>query len=120
MLTTLAVGMSLFHLYSAYSIVPTQILRPVHVGATLVLAFLMFPTFQRDRHRIRWWEWLAAAASIAVIIYMIAGGDDFTDRATTPNRYDMWAGIALIVLVLEATRRTTGWVMPVVSLVFIA
>ncbi|MEY3202617.1 MAG: hypothetical protein RIR70_2167, partial [Pseudomonadota bacterium] len=119
-ITALAVIMSLFHLYSAYAIVPTQTLRPVHVGLTLLLSFLTFSTFKRDRNRIRWWEWLAAAASIAVIAYMIIGGDDFTDRATTPNRYDMIAGIALILLVLEATRRTTGWVMPVVSIAFIA
>jgi len=30
-----AVAMSLFHLYSAYAIVPTQVLRPVHVGSPL-------------------------------------------------------------------------------------
>ena len=120
MLTALAVLMSLFHLFAAYSIVPTQTLRPVHVGFTLVLSFLLFSTLKRDRDHIRWWDWLAAAASLAVIAYMLTGGDDFTDRATTPNRYDMIAGVALILLVLEATRRTTGWVMPAVSLAFIA
>jgi len=119
-LTALAVIMSLFHLYAAYAIVPTQVLRTVHVGFALVLSFLLFSAVKRDRHRIRWWDVLAAAASIAVIIYMLTGGDDFTDRATTPNHADMLAGIALILLVLEATRRTTGWVMPAVSLAFIA
>ncbi|MDP2825611.1 MAG: TRAP transporter fused permease subunit [Sulfuritalea sp.] len=118
--TVIAVIMSLFHLYAAYSIVPTQTLRPVHVGFMLFLSFLLFPVAKRFRNRARWWDWAAALASVAVIAYLLAGGDDFTDRATTPNRWDLILGIALIVLVLEATRRTSGWVMPAVVLGFIA
>src|SRR6188472_3728458 len=41
--TTIAVVMSLFHLYAAYAIVPTQELRYTHVAFTLVLSFLLFP-----------------------------------------------------------------------------
>ncbi|MGZ5652033.1 MAG: TRAP transporter permease, partial [Usitatibacter sp.] len=41
-------------------------------------------------------------------------GDDFTDRNTNPTTWDEIFGIALIALVIEATRRTTGWVMPIV------
>src|SRR6266849_10913761 len=46
-----AVVMSLFHLYSAYAIVPTQVLRPVHVGFVLFLSYLLFPASKRYRHR---------------------------------------------------------------------
>src|SRR3981189_2653482 len=46
-----AVVMSLFHLYSAYAIVPTQVLRPVHVGFVLFLSYLLFPAAKRYRHR---------------------------------------------------------------------
>jgi TRAP transporter 4TM/12TM fusion protein len=119
-ITVIAVIMSLFHLYAAYSIVPTQTLRPVHVGFMLFLSFLLFPVAKRFRHRAYWWDWAAALDSVAIIAYLIAGGDDFTDRATTPNRWDLILGVALIVLVLEATRRTSGWVMPAVVLGFIA
>jgi TRAP transporter 4TM/12TM fusion protein len=119
-ITVIAVIMSLFHLYAAYSIVPTQTLRPVHVGFMLFLSFLLFPVAKRFRHRAYWWDWAAALVSVAIIAYLIAGGDDFTDRATTPNRWDLILGVALIVLVLEATRRTSGWVMPAVVLGFIA
>ena len=41
--TAVAVVMSLFHLYTAYAIVPPQTLRPIHVGFVLFLCFLMFP-----------------------------------------------------------------------------
>src|ERR1044072_5482743 len=42
-LVLVAVVMSLFHLYAAYAIVPTQTLRFVHVAFVLFLSFLMFP-----------------------------------------------------------------------------
>jgi TRAP transporter 4TM/12TM fusion protein len=115
-----AFGMSAFHLYTAYAIVPTQTLRPVHVGFVLFLCFLVFPVGQRFRHRIMWWDWLAAALSIAIVVYLIQGGDDFTDRNTSPNPWDMAFGIGLILLVLEAMRRTNGWIMPVITSAFIA
>ncbi len=120
LITVLAVGMSVFHLYTAYSIVPTQTLRPLHVAMVLVLTFLMFPVAARYRHRIMFWDWLAAGLAIAIVAYLIQGGDDFTDRNTLPEAWDIFFGIALIVLILEAMRRTNGWVMPVVTLGFIA
>ncbi len=117
--TVVAFVMSVFHLYTAYGIVPTQTLRPVHVGFVLFLCFLVFPIATRFRHRIMWWDWLAAALSIAVVVYLVLGGDDFTDRNTTPNPLDIAFGIALIVLVMEAMRRTNGWIMPVIISAFL-
>jgi len=114
-----AFTMSAFHLYTAYAIVPTQTLRPVHVGFVLFLCFLVFPLHPRYRHRIMWWDWLAAALSIAIVVYLIQGGDDFTDRNTSPEPWDIAFGIALIVLVLEAMRRTNGWIMPAITSAFI-
>src|SRR4051812_24084224 len=111
--------MSLFHLYTAYAIVPTQTLRPVHVAFVLFLTFLLFPVAQRFRHRVMWWDWIMAALPIVIVAYMIQGGDDFTDRNTLPNGWDLALGIALIVLVLEAMRRTAGWIMPVIASLFI-
>jgi TRAP transporter 4TM/12TM fusion protein len=117
--TLLAVAISAFHLYAAYEIVPTQTLRPLHVAMILVLCFLAFPVGKSWRHRIMWWDWLAAAASIAIVVYLIVGGDDFTDRNTLPDPTDIAFGVALILLVMEAMRRTNGWVMPIVTTCFL-
>jgi TRAP transporter 4TM/12TM fusion protein len=117
--TAVAFLMSVFHLYTAYGIVPTYTLRPVHVGFVLFLCFLMFPISTRFRHRVMWWDWLAAALSIAVVVYLMLGGDDLTDRNTAPNPWDIVFGVSLIVLVLEAMRRTNGWIMPVITSAFI-
>jgi TRAP transporter 4TM/12TM fusion protein len=114
-----AFTMSVFHLYTAYAIVPTQTLRPIHVGFVLFLSFLVFPISSRFRHRIMWWDWIAAAVSIAIVAYLIMGGDDFTDRNTSPLPWDIVFGIALILLVMEAMRRTNGWIMPIITTCFI-
>jgi TRAP transporter 4TM/12TM fusion protein len=116
----IAIVMSLFHLYAAYAIVPTQELRYTHVAFVLLLSFLLFPAAARFRNRIRWWDVVPALVSVAIIGYALWGGDDFTDRATMPERLDVALGALFIVILLEATRRTTGLIMPVVALLFIA
>src|SRR5262249_47322664 len=45
--TGIAVAMTLFHLYAAYDIVPTQELRYIHVAFVLLLSFLLFPLAAR-------------------------------------------------------------------------
>ncbi|HEX8165250.1 MAG TPA: TRAP transporter fused permease subunit, partial [Beijerinckiaceae bacterium] len=106
-------------LWAAYDIVPTQELRYIHVAFVLVLSYLLFPVAVRFRNRIRWWDVIPAVLSVALIAYALNGGDDFTDRATVPERLDVIVGVIFIVLLLEATRRTTGPIMPVVAILFI-
>jgi TRAP transporter 4TM/12TM fusion protein len=117
--TGIAIAMTLFHLYAAYDIVPTQPLRYAHVAFVMVLCFLLFPLAARYRNRIQPWDVLAAAAAVAILAYAIWGGEDFTDRATSPTQLDVALGVIFIVLLLEATRRTTGWIMPAVAILFI-
>ncbi|MGE3147931.1 MAG: TRAP transporter permease [Pseudorhodoplanes sp.] len=118
--TVIAVAMTLFHLYAAYDIVPTQPLRYIHVAFVLLLSFLLFPATLRFRNRVCWWDILPALAGIGIIAYALYGGEDFTDRATVPDRWDVILGVVFIALVLDAARRTTGPIMPVISLLFIA
>src|SRR6187431_32932 len=127
--TGIAVVMSLFHLYAAvagawpfsdFPIIATQQLRYAHVAFVLVLSFLLFPMAARFRNRIRWFDLVLGLAGAAILIYAIDGGDDFTDRATSPTHLDVVLGVVFIVLLLEATRRTTGWIVPCVAMAFMA
>ncbi len=128
-----AILSSLFHLYCAASgswpfqwapIVPTYILRPAHVAIVMALVFLLFPMSKRFRHRITPLDWIAASLSVFVLVYIvfvdsvIPSGDDFGERAILPTKLDFAVGVIFIVLLLEATRRATGWIMPVVSMIF--
>jgi len=120
LMTAAAVAMSLFHLYAAVEIVPAYILRPVHVALALALTFLMFPAAKRFRHRLMWWDVICAIASVAVVVYMLWWGDDFGDRATLPTTMDQVFGITLMLLILEANRRSSTWILPFICILFLA
>src|ERR1700682_3027474 len=70
-ITATAVVMSLFHLYAAYEIVRTEVLRATHVAFVLFLSFLIFPIGRRFRHRVMWWDWLFALLGVATAVYVV-------------------------------------------------
>jgi TRAP transporter 4TM/12TM fusion protein len=94
-------------------------MRPVHVGFVLFLVYLLFPVAQRYRHRIMWWDWVIAFAAIAIVTYIIRGGDDFWDRNTSPDNWDIFFGVLLILMILEGMRRASGWIIPAVVIAFL-
>src|SRR5437588_321754 len=88
-ITAVAILMSLFHLYAAYEIVRTEVLRAIHVAFVLFLSFLIFPVSRRFRHRVMAWDWALAALGVAIALYLLANGDDFFDRSILPNNWDV-------------------------------
>jgi TRAP transporter 4TM/12TM fusion protein len=60
------------------------------------------------------------ALSIVALVWPLIDLDAFVHRAATPTTTDIVLGILTIALVLEATRRTSGWVLPVTAIVFLA
>jgi TRAP transporter 4TM/12TM fusion protein len=118
-ITVVAVVMSLVHLYAAVGVIMTQVLRGIHVMFVLFLTFLVFPSLERFKNRIVWYDILLALLAIAPIVYMLIDFEDFIYRAVVPTSWDKVFGVILILLVLEATRRTTGWIMPVIVMAFI-
>jgi len=119
-LTAAAVIMSLFHLYAAVEIVPAYQLRPIHVAFTLTLVFLLFPAAKRFRHRLMWWDVIFAIVSVAIAAYILYWGDLLGDRATVPETIDQVIGVALILLILEANRRSSTWILPFIVALFLA
>src|SRR6266478_16602 len=119
-LTAVAVAMSLFHFYAAHAVIPAQILRAIHVGFVLFLCFLLFPAAKRFRDRIQWFDLVLSLLGVAVVAYLLIDFDEFIERAVTPTRWDLFFGVTLIALVLEATRRTSGWILTLVVVAFVA
>ena len=62
--------------------------------------------------------WIVLA--VAALAWPLADVDAFVHRAATPTTTDLLLGSVAIVVVLEATRRTSGWVLPSTALAFLA
>jgi TRAP transporter 4TM/12TM fusion protein len=100
------------------------------LAAALPLTFLLFPARRRPTRtgadllrpeRPSALDWaLAAAAGAAALYPVVTGFDAFLNRQGLPSSTDVAMGIVLLVLILEATRRTTGWALPALCLAFLA
>ncbi|PRY24761.1 TRAP transporter permease [Pseudosporangium ferrugineum] len=69
-------------------------------------------------------DWSLAVATLLVCLYPLnpwtGGYNGFLDRQGLLDTPDIVAGAVMLVLVVEACRRTTGLALPVVCLVFLA
>jgi TRAP transporter 4TM/12TM fusion protein len=119
LITALAVGMSLFAIYSTVYPVTTQILRGIHVVFMLILSFLYYPISKKYKNKISPIDIALSLLALATIVYMLADFEEFIYRAVTPELWDMILGVAFMALILEATRRTSGWIMPITCILFL-
>jgi TRAP transporter 4TM/12TM fusion protein len=114
----LAVGLSLYSLYWVLFIVQPQIYRVSFLLIALVLTFILFPAGKSGRERVSAFDWLLAGVTVVALAWPIVDFQRFIYRAADPLTVDIVLGSIAILLVLEATRRTVGWVLPVTALVF--
>jgi len=119
--TTLAAGLALYALYWQVAVVQPQGYRLRFLLGCLILTFVLYP-FRRGTTRVRVpvTDWLLAAVAVAAIVWPLVDFGEFIYRATEPTAIDLVLGTALLALVLEATRRTSGPVLMVVALAFLA
>ena len=117
--TTLAIGLSLYALYWVLFIVQPQVYRVSFLLVSLVLCFLLFPRIRGTRAPVGLLDGLLIVTSIVSLAWPLIDFDRFIYRATEPLAADMALGGLTILLVLEATRRTVGWILPVTAAVFL-
>jgi TRAP transporter 4TM/12TM fusion protein len=65
-------------------------------------------------------DWALAVLSLMVALYPLLAYDSFLERRQIPTTLDLVVGLVLMVLILEAARRTTGWWLPAICLGFFA
>ncbi|HEY8369435.1 MAG TPA: TRAP transporter fused permease subunit [Thermodesulfobacteriota bacterium] len=114
----LAVAVSLWGLWSAAGVVPAQIMRMVHVGLVLALVFLLYPARRAARPTLL--DFAFALIGAAAMSRVVVDFDGFVERASFMDPADVVFGVATILLVLEAARRTTGWMLPALAVLALA
>jgi len=99
--------------------VQPQIYRVSFLLITLVLTFIVFPASPRWRAQVMWLDWVFTAFAVVALVWPIIDFDQFVYRAATPSIVDLLLGTVTTLLVLEATRRTVGPILPVTALAFL-
>jgi len=119
--SVLAVGLSLYALYWVIAIVEPQVYRVSFLLVSLVLTFLLFParSTPSGMKRVQILDWALIACSLVALVWPLIDFRNFVFRAAEPGRMDLIGGALTILLVLEATRRTVGWILPLSAVVFI-
>ncbi len=118
----LAAIFAAFHLLNLnYLALDSTLFRIVHLCGGAALGFLLISSRRGETPgRIPWYDWLLAAAAIAVGVYLAWEVDDWQMRVgTVATQWDFIAALAGTILVLEFTRRSSGWALTIIALVFI-
>ena len=114
----LGFALAAYALYWVVGIVDPHVYRVTFLLVAIVLTIVAYPSGSTKLHVA--WDGLWVALTIAAFVWPLLDIDAFVNRAATPNTIDVVAGVIALVVVLESTRRTTGWVLPVTALVFLA
>ncbi len=117
--TGLSVALSLYALYWVLFIVQPQIYRVSFLLIALVLTFLLFPARRGALSGVAGFDWILAGAAVMALAWPILDFYAFVYRATNPTRTDLLLGSTAILLVLEAARRSVGWILPVTAAGFL-
>jgi TRAP transporter 4TM/12TM fusion protein len=121
-------GLSLYGLYWVFDPMAKQIYLPSFLALGLFLTFLTYRGWGRPaaakeagrRDNPTVFDWALAIASLLPFIYIVADWQGFFRRAVTPTQLDLILGTIIILLVLEAARRTVGLLVPLVVVGFLA
>src|SRR5918997_1281971 len=58
--------------------------------------------------------------ALVAVGYAAVTADELVRRAADPEPLDVVFGVVSVALVLEATRRTVGWILPAIVIAFVA
>ncbi|XVV11260.1 TRAP transporter permease [Actinoplanes sp. CA-131856] len=95
----------------------------IFLAGTLPLVFVAYRLRRGSPGRPTAPDWVLACAALIVCLYPLnpfnGGYDAFLNRQGLLDPIDVVFGAIMLVLVVEACRRTTGWALPVVCLAFL-
>ena len=115
------IASSCFFLYTSYfGSLPNISQRATMLNFVLPIIFLMKPTVPKFPKFSLVFDIICAAASLTSFIYVISIQEALGWRMGQPNQTDIVMGIIGIVAIIFATKKTSGWALPIIVMVFIA
>jgi TRAP transporter 4TM/12TM fusion protein len=91
------------------------------LGLLVALCFLAYPLLVGNKLVARYQpvDWIFALLGFYTAVYLALNIEEYKVRTMRPSPEEMVLGLTLILLVLEATRRTVGWILPAIAVVFL-
>ena len=117
----IAIAMSLFQLYTGFAgELPGSKQLSIHLSFALVLCFLCFPGSKKSpRHRIATPDVILAILAGATALYLFVNYEHVVTSVGDAASYDLVIGAVLLILVLEATRRSISPILPIITIIFL-
>ncbi|MBT8360015.1 MAG: TRAP transporter permease [Desulfobacterales bacterium] len=118
--------LSCFHYYTAgFGLLRESTHRGVHLAFVLGLIFLVFGITRKRKSLVSgafggipFYDWLLALIAAVTCFYVPFVFDDLAFRVGDPLTIDVVFGSLMIILTLEATRRSMGIALPLIALGF--
>lgn len=104
------------------------IMRPIHVCFAMGLVFLTFPTFKKykvpkgEKYLPQWYEYIFVGIILFCCVYMVMNSTRYDTRMAYVDpltTMDYVTAIALLLLMLECSRRAVNLALTIIVLIFI-
>ena len=131
-ISALLVAMVIYHYYATgFGLIRELLHRGIHISFVLGLVFLLFgfrkhtssqPTQNNwySWQGIPIWDFLLAFGAVATAMYLpLLPSTVVATRVGNPATIDLIMGTALLLFVLEATRRSVSWALSFIAIIFI-
>ena len=117
-----------FHYYTAgFGLLEETTHRGIHLAFVIGMIFLVFsflpgqgktvqPSTALSPGGIPLVDWALSIAAAVASLYVPYVFHDLADRIGNPNTLDVVMGTIIIVVLLEATRRSIGWGLPIIAI----
>lgn len=117
----IAIAMSLFQIYTGFmgELAGSKQLS-IHLAFAMVLCFVYYPGRKKSpKDRISVPDMILAVLGGATAIYLFVNYDHVVTSVGNAATYDIVIGGVLIVLILEATRRSISPMLPIICIIFL-
>lgn len=106
--------------FNSYGMVLGVQLRAIHLGFVLPLVFLVYPLRKKTKRTSpAIGDVLLAAASVCCLVHMYTRYETFSTTGASMTQLDFAVGVIAMILIGEATRRTAGWSLVILSAFFL-
>ena len=121
----LCAGLSLFAVLWVLHPIAAERYRSVFLAVVLLLTFLVFRAGgtqpgQHEEENPSPLDWALGLLAFVAVGYAALDADELFRRAAAPEPLDIVFGVIACALILEATRRTVGWILPAICIGFLA